>query len=248
MADLYQIHVPSVFVRKAPDERAEVSNQLLYGETLVILDDNNPNWLEIESSHDGYHGFIPTTAIGKPFTPSHRVSVALTHVYEQPDFKSAILSPLFFHSFLQSSGQTENGFFRLDYGGWIFESHLSPADATESDFVKTAQLFEGAPYVWGGRSVSGIDCSGLVQIALMAAGIDTPRDTGEQDQSVGSPALDDKTALQRGDLVFFEGHVGVMLDAETLLNATSRHMQVVAEPLNVVEKAYPGGIRAIRRV
>lgn len=247
MGDQYQIMVPSIFVRDAADDHAEATNQLLYGETVMVVDDSNPSWLQIESSHDSYPGFIPTTAIGKAYQPSHKVCVGLTHVYEQPDFKSPILSPLFFQSYVQSNGQTENGFYLLDQGGWIFKDHLSKAETVKPDFVETALMFEGAPYVWGGRSVSGIDCSGLVQISLMAAGIDTPRDTKQQDQSVGAPVLDQPPGLERGDLVFFDRHVGIMLDGETMINATSRHMQVVREKLSDVEKAYKG-VRAIRRV
>ncbi|MEZ5813326.1 MAG: C40 family peptidase [Alphaproteobacteria bacterium] len=247
MADLRQIYVPSVFVRQSPDEHAEVSNQLLFGESVRVIDDRAPIWIEIESAHDSYQGFIPKAAICEAFTPSHKISVPLTHVYEQPDFKSAILWPLFFHSPVRSSGQTENGFFKLDHGGWIYESHLVAMDSTEPDFVKTALMFEGAPYVWGGRSVSGVDCSGLVQISLMAAGVNTPRDTHQQDQSVGAPIPEASPALMRGDLVFFKGHVGIMLDEQRVLNATSRHMQVVVENIEDLAKAY-GGITCVRRM
>ena len=112
------------------------------------------------------------------------------------------------------------------------------------DFVETAMKFLDTPYLWGGRSCAGIDCSGLVQISLMAAGLECLRDTKDQIGTIGTKA---SPPLKRGDLVFFEGHVGIMVDEENLLNATSRHMKTIIEPVDHVKDAY-NGILNIKRL
>ena len=126
----------------------------------------------------------------------------------------------------------------------MFESHLVPLDQKREDFVETALMFLGAPYLWGGRSIGGIDCSGLVQLSLMAAGICCPRDSHEQIE-VGKKASPDD--LQRGDLVFFKGHVGIMLDDQHILNATSRSMDTRIEIVDHLAEIYDG-ILDIRRI
>ena len=116
------------------------------------------------------------------------------------------------------------------------------------DFVTVAEQFLNAPYVWGGKTASGIDCSGLIQVALQAAGIECPRDTDMQEKALGDAIA---AATQRGDLVLWKGHVGVMLDGERLLHANAWHMMVAVEPLaeavSRIEKI-AGPILSVRRL
>ena len=242
MSDTFQIHVPSVMMRVQPNESAEASNELLYGETVGVLEQHG-EWVHIQADHDGYEGHIPMSVLGTPHETTVKVNSLSTHVYEDPDFKGPVLSPLYMGSQIALSGKEENGFCELQHSGWVFADHLS--NCKRDDFVETALMFENAPYIWGGRTAAGIDCSGLVQISLMAAGIDCPRDTKDQMNAVGQGVTAEN--LQRGDLVYFERHVGIMLDGENILNATSRHMCVVTEKLSDIEKVYDG-ILAVRRL
>jgi cell wall-associated NlpC family hydrolase len=132
----------------------------------------------------------------------------------------------------------EGDFNRLSGGGFVFAGHLEPLASHERDFVAVAERFSGTPYLWGGKTSLGLDCSGLIQLSLAAAGIAAPRDTDMQERALGvpveiRPGLD---GLRRGDLIFWQGHVGVMLDAERLLHANGYHMMVTVEPLRLVEE------------
>jgi cell wall-associated NlpC family hydrolase len=135
--------------------------------------------------------------------------------------------------------------------GFIWRAHLAPLEAPAPDFVAVAEALIGAPYLWGGKSSLGVDCSGLVQIALLSAGKEAPRDSDMQEARLGSPVERD-APLRRGDLVFWKGHVGIMRDAETLLHANGTHMLVSSEPLALVRErnlsAGAGDITNIRRL
>ena len=140
---------------------------------------------------------------------------------------------------------------QIDGGGWVHARHLAAIADKAPDFVTVAERFVGTPYLWGGRTSIGIDCSGLVQLALLAAGIHCPRDSDQQAEALGALVSADGTGFtfRRGDLVFFPGHVGMMTDTVTLLHANAYHMQVVAEPLaDVVMRAGAKGISAVKRL
>jgi cell wall-associated NlpC family hydrolase len=142
-----------------------------------------------------------------------------------------------------------DGFVRIAPDGFVWAEHLAPLDRFAPDWVATAERFLGAPYVWGGRTHHGIDCSGLVQIALASAGIAAPRDTDQQEAVLGSAIA--SLARERGDLVFWNGHVGIMLDATRLLHANAFHMQVEIEPLaDAIARIAPvaGPVTSIRRL
>jgi cell wall-associated NlpC family hydrolase len=166
------------------------------------------------------------------FAPTHRVAVNRTFIYPAPNMKLPIQGALPRGAALQII-ETANDFAKLMSGGFVFAPHLTPLAATASDFVGVAEDFLGSPYLWGGKTSLGIDCSGLVQIALAAAGQVSPRDTDLQETALGSAIAVDETLdhLQRGDLVFWKGHVGIMRDPRTLLHANGHHMLVASESL-----------------
>ena len=140
-------------------------------------------------------------------------------------------------------------FASLANGHFIYAAHLKPVGGFETDFVGVAELFLNAPYLWGGKSIHGIDCSGLVQTALQACGIKAPRDTGMQEKELGTTITQEN--LQRGDLIFWKGHVGIMRDEKNLLHASGHQMLVVSEPLAIVDertKAKGKEISSIRRL
>ncbi|MEM7651055.1 MAG: NlpC/P60 family protein [Pseudomonadota bacterium] len=250
MAETFQIQVPAITMRIEPDENAESSNTLIFGERVTLLKELD-EWAHVRADHDGYTGYIPISVLGDLEKTQHTVSVPLTHIYEDPDFKSQIFSPLYMGSKLASSDETQNGFRALVHGGWVFDAHLRAKGERLTDIVETALMFKDSPYLWGGRTAAGIDCSGLVQIALMAASMNCPRDTKDQIDSIGQSVEFGDTIqyaqLQGGDLVYFKGHVGIMVDGDNILNATSRHMRTVIEPLDDVVKAYEG-ILSVRRL
>ena len=244
------INAPSVIMRGKADAGAEPSNELLYGERVELIKDIQEGWAQIKARHDGYEGYIPANILGRHKDKTHKINVPATHLYETPDFKSAPRHALYFLSPVHATSAQKNGFTQLANGGWAHTQHLSKTTDIRSDFVETALMFINAPYIWGGRTAQGIDCSGLVQISLMAAGLPCPRDTKDQMNSLGENASKDISDLKRGDLVFFKRHVGIMVDQNQILNATSRHMGVVVEDIRDLEKIYNGiiNVRRLARV
>lgn len=249
MAEIWSVTAPLAAIHAGPQADSEMTSQLLYGETFRLLGSTG-DWLRAEAVHDSYRGYIerraaePASPASGPVPPPHRFSALQGHIYTKPDFKSPVLAPVYFLSPLARTGREENGFCQLLGGEWVFTGHVSPPEWRAPDPVATAQLFLGTPYLWGGRSRAGLDCSGLVQLCAMAAGHACPRDTGDQ---IGVLGHEIQGAPQRGDFVFFKGHVGIMLDERRIINATARHMSTVIEDLEVVASTY-GGILKIRRL
>ncbi len=225
---------PIVAVKAEPEPDAETVTELLYSEPVQILAEV-PGWWFIISLIDGYMGWVPDSAVDEfDVLPSHRVSAPLSHVYREPDLKSAPEVVLPMGAFVTLPGVSENGFSELHVGGWIYEKHVTPIGHGKADPVGTAESFIGSPYLWGGRSKLGIDCSGLVQTALAAAGYRVHRDSSAQYDSLGR-ALEMGETPARGDLAFFPGHVGFMIDGVHLLHANATHMMVTIDPLEDVK-------------
>jgi len=246
-----QILHPSAIMRGQPDFSSETSNELLFGETVEILGQTN-DFYEVQADHDDYVGCVHEAALGTDiFVPTHAVSALGAYLYSAPDFKSPPLGSLPFESKIQITDQSENGFILTAHDGWVFEKDLRPLDGPAYDHIKTAEMFLHSPYLWGGRTAAGLDCSALVQLSLMAANIPCPRDTEEQQDMIGQPVpfqtAEDLKTLQRGDIVYFPGHVGMMSEPTKILNATSRHMRVVIEDLFELIGIY-GAITSVRRI
>jgi cell wall-associated NlpC family hydrolase len=202
-----------------------LATQLLHGERFTVYEERTDGLSWGQAALDGYVGYVATSGLGPARTAGQVVTARASHVYPAPDIKTVPVRALPFLARVDVAGST-GGFARLRGGGHVPLAHLGPP---ASDFVAAAEGLIGAPYLWGGRSAAGLDCSALVQLALMATGRSAPRDSDMQAALLGDP-LDARRRLRRGDLVFWKGHVGIMTDAETLLHANAHHMAVVREP------------------
>jgi len=217
--------VPSVMLRSAPDDGAGAVSELLMGETFHMLDARS-GWAWGYCAHDHYVGYVPLDTLGEPIEATH-VTVGVAPLFSAADIKSPILHILPVGARLE--GAIEGSFLATD-GGFVHERHLRTRAATATDWAAVGERTLGVPYVWGGRGGLGLDCSGLVQTALAACGIAAPRDTDQQAREVGE-ALPDTAELRRGDIIFFPGHVGLMMDGERLIHANAHWMAVTIEPL-----------------
>jgi hypothetical protein len=240
-------------LRHAPAPDAPLDTQALFGEDVMLYEDHE-GWGWVQLACDGYVGYMSMAALAEgQINPTHRVIVNRSFVYPGPDLKLSARDALPLGAAVNVRA-TKGGFAQIDDAAFVFSGHLLPSDERPQDFVTVAERLLHAPYLWGGKTSLGIDCSGLVQISLDAAGIDAPRDTDLQEHALGLPfAVDtDLADLRRGDLVFWRGHVGIMRDETTLLHANAHHMLVASEPLriardrNLATASQP--IRAIKRL
>ncbi|WP_116092044.1 NlpC/P60 family protein [Sphingomonas crusticola] len=225
----------AVTIRARPSEQAPAISQLVYGEGFALIDQAG-EWAWGRCAHDNYVGYLPAAALGALPAATHRIVAPLALVFANADIKAPVIKALPIGA--RVAGEPEDGFLRVAEG-YIHPRHLALLDEVAGDAVAVAESMLGAPYRWGGRGADGIDCSGLVQRALELAGIAAPRDSDMQREQLGE-ALGEDTALGRGDLVFFPGHVGLMVDAERLIHANAYWMATVIEPLaDVVARLAP---------
>jgi cell wall-associated NlpC family hydrolase len=222
-----QISAPAASLRVAPAPDAEQEDQLLFGETFDVLFETG-DFAFGQARRDRYVGYVPLEALSAPvLTPEHRVSALRTYAFAEPDIKSAIVG-LYSLNALVTVQARDGRFVKGARTGWFVEHHLAPIGQFETDYVAVAERFVGAPYQWGGRESLGLDCSALVQQALYACGRVCPRDT---DLQRGFFPEVPQAQRRRGDLVFWKGHVAILLDADTILHANAHHMAVAIEPL-----------------
>lgn len=230
-------------VHVAPDDTAEAVSQLLMGEAFAVLDVAK-GWAWGYCVHDHYVGYVPADALGEAVDHSHIVTAATCLVFSAPDIKSPVKArwPLG----ARFAG-VESGGFVVCEDGYVHRRHADLIDSREADAVAVAERFTGAPYLWGGRGAGGIDCSGLIQIALGRIGIAAPRDTDQQQAAELGVALPAGEPLRRGDLIFFPSHVGFMVDGERLIHANAHSMTVAIEPLaDLVARLKPNHDKPIR--
>ncbi len=222
----------SLPLRREPRFDAILDSEALFGETLTLFDESE-GWAWVQLARDGYVGYLPSEGLTSAVTtPTHRVAALRTFVYANPDIKTPPLALLSLNALLSGAGE-EGRFLALQSGGFVIAEHLRKLDEPARDFVDVALGFRGTPYLWGGRTSLGVDCSGLVQLASEAAGLSCPRDADMQAHEVGRQ-LDRQgaDALARGDLVFWDGHVGIMTGAQDLVHASAYQMMVMEEPLD----------------
>lgn len=219
------LSVPVADLRHAPHGRRE--RQLLLGQAVTVYEDRD-GWAFVQAARDGYVGYLPVDSLTAAPAPTHRIVARSTHAYAAADLKSPDLTSLSFGS--EVAVLREANRFAETGQGHIPVQHLWPLDRRAGDPVAVAEGFLGTPYLWGGNSGFGIDCSGLVQAACLLCGIPCPGDSDQQARMPGLD-LDGNTALQRNDLLFWKGHVAWVRDPDTILHANAHHMAVRAEDL-----------------
>lgn len=236
----------TVALRAEPSAEAPAVSELLRGETFAVVDASG-HWAWGYGLADGYVGYVPIAALGPVIAATHIVSQPAALIFAAPNIKSSVTERLPMGARFTATS-IEGDFVATDLG-FVHHRHIAPISHIEPDFVATAARLMGTPYRWGGRSGDGIDCSGLVQLALSLAGIVAPRDSDQQREMLGTPLAEDEVP-RRGDLIFLPGHVGLMADCKTLVHANAYWMAVTHEPLAAVLARQPegNGIIARRRI
>ncbi|QRM53772.1 NlpC/P60 family protein [Sinorhizobium sp. BG8] len=227
------VSLPVAPLRPRPDITTGIDTELLYGEAVRVLD-RAGGWCWVKSEFDGYVGYVPDEAVtDSPVTITHVLAVPRSFAYTGPDLKTPSAFPLSLGSGLTIVGESETRgtrYFQLQSGHSIVAAHCVPAGARiADDYVSVAGRLLETPYLWGGRSAFGIDCSGLVQLAMMMTGRTVPRDSDMQASGLGSSI--ERSELKRGDLVFWKGHVAIMEDEKTIIHANGHTMSVAREGL-----------------
>lgn len=239
----------------APDPAARQVSEIRYGEFLDVFElpgADKEGFAWVQNRSDRYVGYLPFVEVLSEEIAdlSNRINVLRTFVYPEPDLKASPMDELTLGSHVRL-GPVEGKFRKLGSGGYVFAKHSTAAkDALTPDYIFTAGRLLHTPYLWGGRTPRGIDCSGLVQLSLEMAGIDCPRDSDQQREAFGKPLSCHwrDTPWKRGDLVFIEpNHVGIMTGSDHILHASGHHMLVVVEPLIDAVFASGGEIVAMGR-
>jgi Bacterial dipeptidyl-peptidase Sh3 domain/NlpC/P60 family len=226
---VYEILDPQAPLRREPAFDVPLVSEALMGERVTVYDITDEGWAWGQLENDDYVGWLPASALVSPgLTRTHKVRALRALAFIGPSIKVPPLNGLPFGARLQV--ERIEGALACTSAGYVPTAHLVPIAFREPDFVTVAERFLHTPYLWGGKTSLGIDCSGLVQVALNACGIACPRDSDLQEAALGA-AVADRAAVRRGDLVFWKGHVAIARDAATLLHANAHHMAVTIEPL-----------------
>jgi cell wall-associated NlpC family hydrolase len=243
-----ELIAPEAPLRHEPRPDAPLDSEALKGERVTVYDANAEGW-SWGQLEDGYVGWLPSAALATPGSPpTHKVAALHTFVFPGPSIRSPPVEILPFGAKLNIA-EVRDRMAITPPGGYVPAAHLKPIADNEPDFVAVAERFVGAPYLWGGKTLLGIDCSGLVQLALSACGIACLRDSDMQERALGAPV--DLSELTRGDLIFWPGHVAIARDRHSLVHANAFHMAVAMEPAaDAIGRIRAAGseISSVRRV
>ena len=248
---VYDVIEPQAPLRREPRPDASLDTEALKGERVTVYDSNGEGWAWGQLAADGYVGWLPENALAPPgAAPTHKVTALRTLVFPGPSIKLPPLEALPLGACL-AIARIEDRMAVTPSGAYVPAVHLAPLDRNETDLVTVAERFLGAPYLWGGKTALGQDCSGLVQVALTACGVSCPRDSDMQEQALGTAVAADLSALRRSDLIFWKGHVAIVRDGNSLIHANAYHMAVAIEPVaEAVARIRNAGseITSIRRI
>jgi cell wall-associated NlpC family hydrolase len=229
---VYEIIEPQAPLRREPRPDAPLETEALKGELVTVYDRDDEGWAWGQLADDGYVGYLPANALAPAgAVPTHKVTALRTLAFPGPSIKLPPVEALPLGARLVVA-RVADRMAVTPSRAYLPARHLAPIEQNESDFVAVAERFVGAPYLWGGKTALGLDCSGLVQVALTACGRSCPRDSDMQARALGTAiAPQDPSKLQRGDLVFWKGHVAIVRDPASLLHANAFHMAVAIEPI-----------------
>ncbi len=246
-----RVNVPVAPLRRRPSFDAGLETEAVMGEPVTVYEIRD-GFAFAQLQNDLYVGYLPEAALG-PADPvaTHRITSLRTFLYPAANMKRENRGHLSLGATVSAEGR-EGDFLRLAGGHYVFADHCAALESQVPDYAATAERLVGTPYLWGGRTSLGIDCSGLVQLSLIMAGIPCPRDTDMQERALGTPLPLNLNDLRRGDFVFWRGHVGLMLDETRLIHANGHHMAVAIEPLReavtrIAEKSF-GAVTSLRRL
>jgi len=246
---IYEVIEPQAPLRLEPAPDAPLATEALKGERVTIYDADAEGWAWGQLAADGYVGWLPANALAPPGAPpTHKVSALRTLAFPGPSIKLPPIEALPLGARL-ATARIEDRMAVTTTGRYVPAVHLAALEIYESDFVAVAERFVGVPYLWGGKTVLGLDCSALLQVALTACGISCPRDSDMQEQALGAPITG--SDFRRGDLVFWKGHVAIVRDRDNFLHANAFHMAVVVEPIaSAIARIRTGGseITSVRRI
>ena len=216
-------------VRSGPSHGATMLTEALMGERVTVYETDEDGWAWGQLVNDGYVGWLPAAALLTPGSePTHKVAALRTLVFPGPSIKLPPAEALPLGARIAVVREDAN-FAITASGGYVPKRHLTPLDAAEPDFVAIAERFLGTPYLWGGKTSLGLDCSGLVQVALTACGVTCPRDSDMQEAALGKSVS--LAGLQHGDLIFWKGHVAIARGRNSIIHANAFHMAVAIEPV-----------------
>ncbi len=244
-----QVTAPVADLLRSPE--GGIERQVLFGHEFRVFETKARDGFACgQVKSDGYMGYVDRSALGPVHAVTHKITALSTHLYSLPDMKSPTHGNLPFAARINVIAQSGD-YLTLFGGRYVPRQHVGTIDTFEDDYVRVMENFLGIPYLWGGNSTRGMDCSGAVQLALQACNTPCPRNSHKQEESLGRQ-LEPGAGLQRGDLIFWKGHVGVMVDDSNIIHANATHMAVALEPLDIASKriaaTQTGDITSIRRV